>query len=363
MAVGDRGKHGVTARNAAGKRCERLEGRPAEVGSAGPVNRQIVDLLVAVLPGVRDRDVVSRAIEGEPPRVAQAIGPDLVAAGPAHEWVAHRDPVSRRGGVDAQDLPAEQIDVLWRAPWITGRAAISGGDVEVPVRPEGEQPPVVSRRRLADLKNRSPRVGIRDQGVGRASPVLGDDQGVTSAVGDVEEAGPLVVGWERDRGHSRFAADAIRIHAVPEVQEGPPQQAVVRDHPDGAARLHHEERRAGAGRLGQEDGVLHPGEPLDGDELRAQRPGCLAICDPDDAGADGDECSDDGFDPAAVELRHGLCGASRRLFSAPVDEPVDRPVERGGVEGAIRTLAEGAQVAHPDSGRLVAAGPRRIRNQ
>src|SRR2546430_12268243 len=63
-------------------------------------------------------------------------------------------------------------------------------------------------------------------------------------------------------------------------------RSVVGDRPDGAARLRDEEGRAGAGRLGQEDRVLEPGDALDRDELRPERAGRLAIRDPDDAGAE-----------------------------------------------------------------------------
>src|SRR5215204_1270765 len=50
-----------------------LEGAPAEVGELTLARRQDVDLLLAVLADVADPHVAGLAVEGEAPRVAQAV--------------------------------------------------------------------------------------------------------------------------------------------------------------------------------------------------------------------------------------------------------------------------------------------------
>ena len=87
---------------------------PAVVAAARARVEFAVDLLVAILADVGDEEVAGRAVEADPPRVAQAPGPDCVGAGRADERVVRRDrviAVRRRTrvpfDVDAQDL-AEQ---------------------------------------------------------------------------------------------------------------------------------------------------------------------------------------------------------------------------------------------------------------
>ena len=151
-------------------------------------------------------------------------------------------------------------------------------------------------------------------------------------VGDVEHAGALVVGGEREGRHPRLPPHAVRLDPVRDVQEGAPQQTLVRDHADRAGRLRDEEPLSLPRRLGQEDGVLEPGDAVGGDELRPEFTGRLAVRDADDARADGDEGSDDAFRSGGDLLS--------ALGSAPANEPVYRSVQRGGVEGAVSPLAE-----------------------
>ena len=99
---------------------------PAQVGALAGVEagdgREPVDLLEGVLADVGDPEVAGGAVEGEPPRVAHAVEPDLgralVAVG---ERVARRDAVggpSSRAAlrVDAQDLAEERRSVSWPLP-------------------------------------------------------------------------------------------------------------------------------------------------------------------------------------------------------------------------------------------------------
>src|SRR5512132_827798 len=73
----------------------------------------------------------------------------------------------------------------------------------------------------------------------------------------------------------------------------------------------------------------------------------------------------------AVSIRrrlseNGIWGHPRRAsagYSVPAHEPVHRPVQRGGIERAVRALAEGAQIAYPDAAGAVFAGTAETRDQ
>jgi hypothetical protein len=107
---------------------------PPEVRPAATVGDEI-DLLDAVLADVADPHVAVGAVEGEPPRVAQAVVPDLVAAGAADEWVRPRhrvaSPRGRAAWIDAQDLSEQAVEVLPAAQGIAA-AAVAGRHVEAP---------------------------------------------------------------------------------------------------------------------------------------------------------------------------------------------------------------------------------------
>src|SRR4029453_9209754 len=115
MRIGERGEDGGAPRNAAPEDGESLVGGPAEVRAARSRDRQVVDLLIAVVADVADRDRLGGAVEREAPRVAQAVGPDLVPAGSPYERVVGGDRVRRAAagrGVDSQDLAEKEIRVL-----------------------------------------------------------------------------------------------------------------------------------------------------------------------------------------------------------------------------------------------------------
>src|SRR5262249_25685476 len=98
---------------------------PAEVREPEAV-REGVDLLPRVLPHVADVERAGGAVEGEAPRVADAVGGDLPA------------PVA-----EAQDLAQavrERLGVVLR---IAAGAAVAHADVEQAVRPELELAAVV----------------------------------------------------------------------------------------------------------------------------------------------------------------------------------------------------------------------------
>src|SRR5204862_4879968 len=111
--------------------------------------RQVVDLLVAVVADIADRERLRPAVEGEAPGVAEAIGPDLVAARSADEWVVRRDRVrlaARRRGIDPEQLAQQEVQVLRVARRIAGRAAVAGAEIEVCVGGGDDQPAGRCRR-------------------------------------------------------------------------------------------------------------------------------------------------------------------------------------------------------------------------
>ena len=63
-----------------------------------------------------------------------------------------------------QDLPEQRLDVLAVALRVTARAAVTEGDVEEPVGPEGDPAAVVVREGLGDLEDRD--LAARDDDIG-----------------------------------------------------------------------------------------------------------------------------------------------------------------------------------------------------
>src|SRR6185369_16991031 len=112
-ALGDRIPR--TARARALVRVETFARAPAPV-DARLARRRVVDLFVRVLADVADPDVAGRAVEGEPPRVAQAPHPGLAhCAGTRDERIVLRHAVRRVANgrrVDAQDLRQGRGKVL-----------------------------------------------------------------------------------------------------------------------------------------------------------------------------------------------------------------------------------------------------------
>ena len=109
---------------------------PAVVRSRARAGGLEVDLLARPLPDVGDEEVFGRAVEREPPRVAQADRPGLVRAARRDERIAGRDAVVRRVDdarvdVDAKDLPEES----WRPVCGSRRCAWQSGSLAEPPSP------------------------------------------------------------------------------------------------------------------------------------------------------------------------------------------------------------------------------------
>src|SRR5439155_27287982 len=81
---------------------------PAVVLSARRPGTLEVDFLPGVLPDISDPQIAGCPIEGEPPRVPKAVGPDLrTGIGATHERVGARDHVGPRPAllrIDPEDL-------------------------------------------------------------------------------------------------------------------------------------------------------------------------------------------------------------------------------------------------------------------
>jgi len=125
---------------------------PAVVFTPGARPGRIVDLLPVLLADVGDVKITGLPVEGEPPRIAQAVGPDLGPGVPAaHEGVVRRDRVRLSPvHVDPEHLSQQARKVLSVPPRIARPAAVAGPDVEIAVGAEGHHAAVVVGRRLGD---------------------------------------------------------------------------------------------------------------------------------------------------------------------------------------------------------------------
>src|SRR5438445_2085945 len=124
---------------------EALEDAPAVVGAAAGALRLDVDLLELVLADVPDRQVARPAVEAEPVRVPQAVGPDLrPRARTSDERIVARGAVAAsRQRVDTHQLAEQRVEPLPRAERVALAAPVAESRVEHPVRAELELPPIV----------------------------------------------------------------------------------------------------------------------------------------------------------------------------------------------------------------------------
>src|SRR5215471_5466207 len=112
---------------------EPFAGAPSPVDAA-LAGLGVVDLLVATLADVTDPHVAVGAIEGESPRVAQPVHPNLCArAGSRDERVVGRHRVRRRARrlrVDTQDLAEPGMQVLRVPERVAAASAVAEADVQ-----------------------------------------------------------------------------------------------------------------------------------------------------------------------------------------------------------------------------------------
>ncbi len=263
---------------------ESLHQPPAVVLAPAGAGRSEVDLLPEVLAHVADQQVAGRAVEAPPPRVAQAVGPDLVAAGRAHEGVRPRNRVrSRRGlpaghrarsaDVEAQELAEQDVLVLGVVGRVASRAAVARAHVEVPVdgREHELSAVVVGVGRVGHDQQDRGRRGVGDVGIARdVVPGQRDVAGRRDVVGvvDVEEPVRPIV---RIEGHGQQALLRAVGGQRPDVEKRRPEKRAVLDDADRAALRHDENARGVARRVRH----LHRLRDAVGDE-RERDPGIAA---------------------------------------------------------------------------------------
>ena len=139
---------------------------PPEVEAPDPGPRD-VDLLDRSLPDVADPEVAGRPVEADAPRIAQTGQPDLRAGFTvlSCEWVVDREVVGGLGaGVDvdieAEHLGQERVEMPPGVERIASATAVSGRDVQEPVRPEREAAAVVVAEPIGHLQHDHLAVGV-----------------------------------------------------------------------------------------------------------------------------------------------------------------------------------------------------------
>ena len=135
--------------------------QPKLAPAARPRRRKLTSSML-VLADVADRQIAGDSVEREPPRVAEAVRPDLRRhAGPADERVVRRNRVVARGrprGSMRRILPSSTFRFCalpFGSPWLPPSPV---PDVQVAVRPELQLPGVVVVVRVRDRQD-DPRAG------------------------------------------------------------------------------------------------------------------------------------------------------------------------------------------------------------
>ena len=206
-----------------------LERPPAEVRALAPAAAHVVDLLPRALADVADGERAVRAVEGEAPRVAQAVGVDLAArARRGRRTGCSRARVyglaAGRRRLDAQDLAEQRAEVLRvaaRAVPVAAAAAVARADVEQAVGPEGELAAVVVGLAVGHPQDEPRGAGVGP--VGARGLVL-DDALVARAVRVVDvEQRPTPCSPRRRPSRAGPARRRLR-HEVADVEERPVQR-------------------------------------------------------------------------------------------------------------------------------------------
>jgi hypothetical protein len=233
---------------------------PAVVLAAGARGRLEIDLLGLVLADVADVEVAGRAVEGDLPRVAQAVSPDLTP--PAQAGVARRDAVRllARLDVDPQHLAEQVVQVLGAVLLVAGTAAVAGAYVEVAVtRAEVHDPAVVVPGQVRHRQD--DRLGARERVARHDVRVVGAPRVVHVVVALGGEPGR-----ERDAQQALLVAAALDLAAY--VEQRPGDRAVL-DDSDPASALDHEEAARPVAGVGYVDRLAEPRGHL---EQRHARP-------------------------------------------------------------------------------------------
>ena len=253
------------------RRCSIRSSRRRRAGRA----RGEVDLLFGVLADVADDQIAGAPVEGEAPRIAQPVGPDLrTPPRPGREWIARWDRVAATGaGRDPQHLAEQDVRVLAIVVRVALAAAVTNADVEIAVRPELELSAVVVALAVMVDREHGPGAGyVGPVRIPACAPVL-DDLNVVRAVGvvDVEPAAGLVVRRERHREQSLLAAGGVDL--ARDVEERTSLAPAANEDDDSPASLDDEQPTGVARRGGQVDRLAEHADPLQADAARASRVG------------------------------------------------------------------------------------------
>ena len=205
--------------------------RPAVVDAVAATGRRgrPVDLLPGAQPDVADHEVAGRAVEREPPRVAQPGRPHPGAG---------QVPGSGGAGprVDPQDLAEQRVRVLR----VVGIApAVARAHVQEAVRPEVELAAVVVLRvAVVDSEDRTQRGGVGAVRVRRALALehLQITQRLLQGQEHVEAPARREVGREGDREQPALRVAALRAR-------GDVQERAAADDLHDAGALDHEHSR------------------------------------------------------------------------------------------------------------------------
>ena len=274
---------------------------PAEVGPAAGVAGPVVDLFALPFAHVGQVHVAVQRVNGNTPRVAQALHPQLIAAIVAHPRIVARDRVAagdaavrRRAAcwvhINAQHGAEDGVAPLGVVVGVAGHAprvirirpAVAGGDVEIAVRPKGQVAGVVDGAqvarailvRLALEEQRLKSLGVDLVGVGGADGHARDRQGARRSVGEVDVGIGRIVGVERQAQKALLevvlVAVGAQLHQMARVHErlGGHGAVGIDDVDQALARGHEQPLVAGAGDVGDRQ-VAQVGQ---GGEIELRRP-------------------------------------------------------------------------------------------
>ena len=255
-----------------------------------------VDLLLLVLADVADDQIAGCPVEGEAPRVAQPVGPDLRAPSRrGGEGVARRDRIPAVGlRRDPQHLGEQHTGVLAVVVGVALAAAIPDADVQIAFGAELELAAVVvGLGVVVDREHGACAAGLSAVRVPARAPVL-DDPDVVGGVRvvDVEAPARRVVGREGHRQQSLLSRGCVDLRG--DVEEGTGPAPAVDQDDDASRALDHEEPPWFARRACRVDGLVELPDPFQGDPARSRGSGHGRRARGGRGAARGDRCGGGG---------------------------------------------------------------------
>src|SRR3984893_802613 len=193
-----------------------LQAVPAVVLPSAAATGLAVDLLPGILAHVSYPEVAGRGGEGEPPGIAQPVGPDLgLGVAATGEGIAGRNAVrlaAGRPGGDPKDLAQQRAQRLAVIVGIALAASVAQPAIEIAIVPEAKLPAVVVGIRLLDEEQLAAARLIH----AAAHGVL-DDPRVSIGVGVVQ----VQVAAVRREGYAEQALLAAALEHLADVEHRP----------------------------------------------------------------------------------------------------------------------------------------------